>query len=375
MENIVLDPSKLEYTNIIYKGPVDTINQGRPLLSKGFLNMKCKNKNDLKNVNKIYQSYFQSWNYNYDKSEELEELAPGKTIFFISRDQNSPNLFHGGSELINTISIMNLFNLNPENIQIIFLESMILKNDPYYDLYSNIISRGGKPLYIKNLKKKYHISSALHIPINLDSPAFITNNFSNCKYPTQTYKLLNSLVNKYMNIPEFKDRFITDNNIFYYPKQVIANYKSNIIFKKMVTIQWRKIWPKGRKNQQRILTNGEELADKLASILPKNILIRLVDTANLSISEQISLMRKTDYLVGVHGAGLCLSVFMSQRSILQEAFPWRTISVVTLMSALSGHITYSDLIRSKENIKTNISFKPEIFAKSVLNHMLQNNFF
>ena len=61
----------------------------------------------------------------------------------------------------------------------------------------------------------------------------------------------------------------------------------------------------------------------------------------------ISLMRKTNYLIGVLGAGLCLSVFMSQISILQEAFPWRTISVVTLMSALSGHITYSDLIRSK----------------------------
>ena len=93
MENIVLDPSKSKYTNIIYKGPVDKINRGRPLLSKGFLNMKCKNKKNLKNTNKIYQSYFQSWNYNYDDSEELEELAPGKTIFFISKNQDSPNLF------------------------------------------------------------------------------------------------------------------------------------------------------------------------------------------------------------------------------------------------------------------------------------------
>ena len=81
------------------------------------------------------------------------------------------------------------------------------------------------------------------------------------------------------------------------------------------------------------------------------------------------------YLVGIHGAGLCLSIFMSYGSILQEVLPWKTISVITMMSALSGHITYSDLIRSKENKKTNILFKPEIFAKSVLNHMLENNFF
>ena len=67
---------------------------------------------------------------------------------------------------------MKLFDLNPENIQIVFLESMTFNNDPFYDLYKNIVSRGGEPIYIKNLTKKYHISSAFHIPINWDSPAF-----------------------------------------------------------------------------------------------------------------------------------------------------------------------------------------------------------
>jgi hypothetical protein len=61
---------------------------------------------------------------------------------------------------------MDLNDLDPENIQINFLESMTFNNDPFYDLYRNIVSRGGEPIYIKNLKKKYHISSAFHIPIN-----------------------------------------------------------------------------------------------------------------------------------------------------------------------------------------------------------------
>jgi hypothetical protein len=121
-----------------------------------------------------------------------------------------------------------------------------------------------------------------------------------------------------MKIPEFKDTFISDNITYYYPKSVIENYKSSIFFYKTVTIQWRKVLPKGRIGQYRILANGQELADKLASILLKNILIRLVDTAGLSITEQISIMRKTDYLVGIHGAGLFLSVFMPNKSILHE---------------------------------------------------------
>ena len=88
-------------------------------------------------------------------------------------------------------------------------------------------------------------------------------------------------------------------------------------------------------------------------------------------------MKKTDYLVGIHGAGLCLSVFLSNKSILHEIISKKEISVVSLMSALSGHITYSDLIRNKMNINDgneNIIFEPNTFAKHVLIHMIQNNF-
>ena len=91
-----------------------------------------------------------------------------------------------------------------------------------------------------------------------------------------------------------------------------------------------------RKYQQRILGNGPELADKLSSILPNNYLIRLVDTASLPIIEQISIMRKTDYLIGVHGAGLSLSIFMPSHSVLHEILPKKNIKVLILMSALAG---------------------------------------
>ena len=44
----------------------------------------------------MYTTYFNSWNYDYEiEKETLEELSQGKIIFFISRNQDSPNLFHG----------------------------------------------------------------------------------------------------------------------------------------------------------------------------------------------------------------------------------------------------------------------------------------
>lgn len=41
IKNFVLDPLKSKQTNYIYKGPVDKINKGAPILLKGFFNMKC----------------------------------------------------------------------------------------------------------------------------------------------------------------------------------------------------------------------------------------------------------------------------------------------------------------------------------------------
>ena len=376
MNNFVLDPSKWKNSGFIYKGPVDLVNKGCPLISKGFFNMNCKN-NKVNEVNYLYNTYFESWNYEYfDNMEIEEELAPGKTIFFLSRNQDSPNLFHGGSELINAISMMHLLKLVPEQIQIIFLESISINNDPFYDLYKNLISREAEPIYIKNLKKKYYIKSAIHLPINWDSPCYHNTEVPNCKYPTNTYILLNKLIDKYLTIENYVDTFITDNSTYYYPKTTIANHISGNDFKNAITIIWRRVWPKGRKGQTRILGNGPELAEKLALLLPKNILIRLVDTASLNINKQISIMKKTDYLVGIHVAGFALSIFTPNTCIIHEILPKNNL--VMIMESLSGHKIYSDETKViKKNIDNNEYLFIDVndFVKNVINHMKENNFY
>ncbi len=376
MKNFTLDPQKSYQTNILYKGPLNNGNRGSAILSKGFLNMKCNTKHNYKKISKLYWSFFHSWNfYDYETREELEELAPGKTVFFINRNEDSPNLFHGISEIINTLSVMYLFDFKPENIQIVFLESIKFEIEPLYDLYLNILMNGTKPLYLRDLNKKYHISSAVNIPVAGDSPLFILLNSPDCKYSTKTYKIFNYLINKYMNIPKFKDSFISDKDIFYYPNSTIKNHKLHKDFSKVITIQWRKVWPKERHGQKRILGNGPELADKLEKIIPSNFLIRLVDTASLSIIEQISLMKNTDYFIGIHGAGLALSIFMPNNSILHEILPYKKNQLLILMSKLSGHKTYSDIIKKRIKIidkNEYIFFNENDFANCVLKRLKEN---
>ena len=66
--------------------------------------------------------------YEYKKeNEHIEELSLGKTVLFFILNQDSQILFYGISELINAISMMYLFNLEPENIQIIFFWEYVSK--------------------------------------------------------------------------------------------------------------------------------------------------------------------------------------------------------------------------------------------------------
>ena len=84
MDNFILDPSKSLQTNLTYKGPIDIINRGSPILSKGFFNMKCKDNLIHKNYSLLYKKYFNSWNYDYyEDYHEIEELAPNKTVFLL----------------------------------------------------------------------------------------------------------------------------------------------------------------------------------------------------------------------------------------------------------------------------------------------------
>ena len=381
MENIVLDPQKSIQTKLVYKGPVDKKNRGLPILLKGFFNTECNPKKIEFKFNKLYENYFNSWNYDYNIENEtdiIEELAPGKIVLFLSRNQDSPNLFFGNNEIINIISMLYLFNLSPEDIKVVFMESIEIPQDPFYDIYKNMISLGGEPVHIKNLKKKYKISKAIHVPILWDNPSFNLLKPVDCDSITKTYQLYNDLIDKYMNIKPFIDTFILNENISYYPEKIINSHKKNNNFTKKVTIQWRRVWPKGRKGQFRLLNNGPQLADKLASVLPNNILIRLINTASLSIREQISLMRNTNYFVGIHGAGLSLSIFLPKLAICHEISHKFQNNRLHSMSSMSGHITYSDILKSeinKDDGNENISLDENEFINSVLNHMKQNNFF
>ena len=164
-----------------------------------------------------------------------------------------------------------------------------------------------------------------------------------------------------MDLKPFEDKFITDNDTYYYPESVIKSHESGIKFDKIVTVQWRKVWPKNRKGQVRIFNNA----------------LQLIDTAKFKMEDQISIMRSTDYLIGLHGAGLALGIFLPQKSIFHEFDHEHIISALGLASSLSGHKTYVEYIKSnstKIDGNENVDLDENEFIEKVISRMKENNF-
>ena len=95
---------------------------------------------------------------------------------------------------------------------------------------------------------------------------------------------------------------------------------------------------------------------------------------------QISLIRNTDYLLGLHGAGLSLVKFLSQNSIYQE-MKNRKVKSQLLYCILSVFSQWAktyviEIKNSAIDVNGNemMDFDEEEVAKKVLEHMKENNF-
>lgn len=73
------------------------------------------------------------------------------------------------------------------------------------------------------------------------------------------------------------------------------------------------------KNTGRILANAQEVIDvlKTGTMMKLNV----VDMAELSIEEQLRIVRGSNVLVGVHGAGLMNILYAAEEAVLVEIHP------------------------------------------------------
>ena len=106
-----------------------------------------------------------------------------------------------------------------------------------------------------------------------------------------------------------------------------------------------------RKGNRHLLEEGH-LVTALKSRFP-NVTVSLVDFEPLSLREQISIARRTDILVGVHGAGLTHSLFTPPGSALVELSPTRLdFKGFRSLANLAGNEYYAIHVTNNKTLDT-----------------------
>lgn len=112
--------------------------------------------------------------------------------------------------------------------------------------------------------------------------------------------------------------------IFFLRKHNIPDNKILNCDKLLIRFLWRRDYvahprnPKGTVSRK--VKNEKEIEDSVAKLYP-NHLIESFQTENMSMTDQLSAIVNTDILIGMHGAGLTLALFLPKHAGLIEIYP------------------------------------------------------
>lgn len=215
---------------------------------------------------------------------------------FVERDGSS-NLFHCMADLVQTYSSVTRIlgnDYKPDSIQLVFTD-----DDPNhreigrYKKLWQIIS-GKVPLFASQFEKPMITQRAIFVPHGQHAATWCTNSYS-------------------YNDNQFED-------VHNWAQKVVSTFPvwslSNSIGTHQLPVV---VWIMRRKNIEhhvktgvgRVIINENELLTALrnSGILSK-VDVVMVDLVDLSIEQQIGLMRKAKILIGMHGAGLTHCMFL-----------------------------------------------------------------
>lgn len=112
--------------------------------------------------------------------------------------------------------------------------------------------------------------------------------------------------------------------LFFLAKHNVPNTKRLNCDQLHITFLWRRDYVAHPRNPRGIISrkvkNENELEDSVHKLYPIHSIVSL-RTKNMSMHDQLGAIAKTDILVGMHGAGLTLALFLPKHAGLIELYP------------------------------------------------------
>ena len=326
--NVRLDPSK----NTNHKGgePIDEVkNQDEQTeyltLMNGFFSLSCSNKTNVNykfNENEPKSQWLNSLElsrWNYKSNDQVFD----KFTIAVQRYEYV-NVYHTMTDWYNTFLITLIFKQIPQHITVLWLDAH---------------PKGSLDSVWKTLFGETLQASRLHEPIYFRRLIWSINGYA-------------SFINqhKLKTVPyleEFREFFLTRFNVSIFKEK---NCRSmNIIF------LFRHDYVAHPRNMggtiKRKIENEEDIIESVRQKFPSHT-ISGVQLDSFSFRKQLEIIANTDVLIGMHGAGLTMSLFLPSHGGLIELFPlyyspsnvhfksiaqWRNLTYVRWQNRIRTH--------------------------------------
>lgn len=284
--------------------------QGKPPLGQQYYDFQPGSLfSDCKKTSQFRPSLFMPHHAQQMSSFKAEAPLPKKgsyvveetATYLLARDEDCENSFHSTADFMNMHLVMLALNQAPSATQVMLFDRH--SDGPYVELLTKAFAGGQPPIR----KEKYAGGKVLFrkLIFHLESPAgLIFPKVYNLKPGGHPEPLRCRNAGLFLSY----SRFVLEAfGLWDVPPPPIPQV--------VLSLRHRT----GSKNVGRILANEQEVV----SVLREGNLMNLevVDTAKMSYGEQLALIRRTNVLVGVHGAGLMLIMFAANEAVLVEVHP------------------------------------------------------
>lgn len=228
-------------------------------------------------------------------SSSMPSVIVDTSTFLLARDEDFENSFHSTADFMNMFLVNSVLGSDMSKQQVMLFDRQ--PDGPYIDL----IKKAYSPNHNVARREDYNGERVLfrQLVFHLESPAGLIFPKVSRPDPLRCYDA--SLFDAYR-------RFVLSAfDLLDVAPPAIPS----------VTLSLRHRTP--QKNVGRVMANEEEVV----SVLRKGNMMHLnvVDTSTMSYYDQLKLIRNTNVLVGVHGAGLMFIMFAAEEAVLVEIHP------------------------------------------------------